>query len=143
MSEAILAYNKDRYPQGEFACESHVTIGGQTTVSTPGAGEKSASLTFTYYVMAYYQVYSTYGGELKEEGGSYMPVRLTFKTKMADQNYELSEYWTPSSGRAEYVSEIKENFPESYVQQALDTQQYAEKLRQQCYEKALAYLVTR
>jgi hypothetical protein len=110
VSQAIIS-NAGTSPRGGYQTESHVTLkvtddGNVTTVY-------AYALSLTYIVE---------NGKLTEDGGSSMPVAITF-SKNETQAYSLSEYWTPQSG-SYYPTSIQNKFPRD-LWDKVDTQLYA------------------
>ncbi len=141
ISAAILAQYKGRYPYGErlIRCESHVILDSLHVDGVRKVNSKEENYSqITAYVWALYEVYSSYGGELKVEGGASLPLALTFGVG-EDGAYVLEEYWEPRIG-AYYDDDIRERFPALTAEKALDSQEYIEKLKEECNAKALAYV---
>jgi len=67
---------------------------------------------------------------------NYYPVAITFSKN--DGYYSLIEYWIPISG-TDYANSIRDRFPESIWDQALDTQQFIEYQIKDAETKALEY----
>lgn len=67
-------------------------------------------------------------------GGSHIPYRLTFKRDI--DLYELEEYWIPRDGSL-YGEDIKDVFPDSIQDQAMDTQRYVLRQNQAIYKEAV------
>ena len=134
--KAILEQGRSKNSEPYFSWESHVTL--DHAHSDGRADNHSAwSGQDTLYLMVLYQEYEISENGIVPQGGSHMPVRLTFD-RYIDGRYELLEYWTPDDGTL-YESSIKETFPEFIHADALDTQKYILPQIQSCYAQAIAY----
>ena len=134
--EAILEHNQNSRTQQYFACESHVTLGhltsdGLADNDTDWRGQD------ILYLMELYQEYEITENGIIHQGGSHMPVKLTFD-RYADGTFELVEYWTPDDG-THYESSIQEAFPEFLWEDAMDTQKYILPQIQSCYAQAVTH----
>lgn len=122
---AIIEANKSELKEGNhMPVQTHVLLGQE---------EKDDLV--TCYVQALYEEYALgEDGKLEEERvtGSYMPVAITFRQE--DGKYKLEEYWMPEDG-SYYKPSIEERFPPELVEQALNGQDYADILREECLRK--------
>lgn len=129
VTAAILKENDKNYFGAACKTESHTVLGidhGESIV--------------TVYLMVLYRGYSsnTDGGyQLSSAGHS--PVVITFD-KTGD-TYQLQEYWMPPAGE-EQSAAIKEKFPFSLQQDALNSADYAEGQANECNGKADAFFAT-
>ena len=130
VSEAILDYHNSDKNDGLIHCESHIIFDIKEDVID--------TKQITAYALVMHQAYSTYGGELVSEQGSYIPTALTFVVDEND-NYKLTEYWEPRDG-SYYSSDIRKKFPKEAAESAMDTQQYVKQQEQECYDMALTQL---
>lgn len=124
--DAILTANADEYKESDFAAEAHTVL---KTVER--------DRTTTVYAMALYMKFGYSGSGFFENGGSHMPVAITFEKNSAGE-YELIEYWRPQDGSG-YASSIREKFPSDINADALDTQKYVVAHIQSCYQQAIEY----
>lgn len=129
ISNAIIEFNNNSFI-GEFQTESHVIL--DTKVKD--------NLT-TIYTMALYQEYGYEDGEFKSVSGNHMPIAVTF-LKNNEGEYSVQEYWIPKDG-SYYGTSIKDKFPKSIVDDAMDTQKYIKEQQKACDEKAREYLKTK
>lgn len=123
ITQAILGFNKNDDVESTFKTESHVVL---DTVKSDNS--------ITIYAMVLYSEYGYEDGEFKELAGNHMPTAMTFAIDDAGK-YSLTEYWIPKDG-SYYVPSIKEKFPASVVEDALDTQKYIKEQQTECDEKA-------
>ena len=128
VSAAILKENASDGKHGDFACESHVTLATESDPSTK---------TTKVYAMVLYQEYEFKGKAFEEYSGSHIPTILTFDMSEGKE-YTLLKYWIPRDGDY-YAPDIRENFPKSVVNNALDTQKYILAQIQNCYAKVVEY----
>lgn len=127
ISEAIMISNKRLHADADFATEAHTIL---KTIENKNK--------VTVYAMVLYSNFSYQSdGGFKEEGGSHMPVAITFKKTISGE-YRLKEYWRPEDG-SYYASSIKKKFPADIYTRALDTQAYIEQHTNICYKKAEAF----
>ncbi|WP_343208129.1 M56 family metallopeptidase [Anaerolentibacter hominis] len=134
VSTAILEHNDGYRNDGLIHVESHAVL------ATEGAGPADGSELdkITVYLLSMYHSYSSSGGILSEEGGSYVPLALTFTIDDGGA-YILTEYWQPRDG-SYYATDIRSRFPQPAAAEALDASDYAERQQQECYQKALVRL---
>jgi beta-lactamase regulating signal transducer with metallopeptidase domain len=113
VSKAIIAQKSGSYEHIEnlYQTEAHVTL----------KVEEDGDIT-TVYAYALSLSYVFENGKLTEDGGSSMPVAISFN-KDANGAYSLSEYWMPKDG-SYYLSSIQERFPKD-LWDKVDTQLYA------------------
>ena len=133
---------------GLLHVESHVLLASESsgkvylTDGTDRMGRpvdgKYAMDRAVFYLLVRHVKYSTYGGNLEEKGGSFVPAVLTFGISESGE-YILEEYWEPRDGSF-YAKDIRDRFPEDAADAALDHGAYVEELKDQIYRKALAYL---
>lgn len=140
ISSAILKYTADDYPTGAFAFENHIILKSvHKSSAKPKENVVNRFDEVTVYAMAYYQVFSSYGGELVNEGSSHLPVVMSFEIE-ENGNHKLTDYWKPSGAGADYVAEVKEAFPDEIEADALDTQKFIKEQQEVCEQKALEYM---
>lgn len=125
IGDAILQ-TQSWHADNELRTQSHVTL----------KAEESAAQA-TAYVMALYQGFLGGQSGFETFQGGMMPVAITFE-KNSEGEYRLVDYWQPSDGEG-YWSSIRERFPRDIPDGRLDTQNYVEKLTQECYAQAVAY----
>ena len=133
---AILDHNRGPKSKDLFSCESHVTL-GHATSDGQAHDDSGWCGTDILYLMVLYQEYEITDDGIFDQGGSHMPVRLTFD-RYADGTYVLSEYWTPEDG-TRYADSIREAFPEFLWEDAMDTQKYILQQMQNCDAQAHAH----
>ena len=129
ITKAILDENMKKSLRGEFQTESHVVL-----------DTKEDKDSITVYAMVLYQEYGFEDGKFKDISGSHMPIAITFQIEK-DGEYKLKEYWKPKDG-SYYVPSIKNKFPASIVDKALDTQKYIKQQQKECDQKAEEYMKT-
>lgn len=125
ISNTIINCNIGKYTEGEYQTESHINL----------LIDESNELV-TVYTMALYSEYTFNAQLLKNVSGSHSAVAITFSKD--DGYYSLIEYWMPLSA-SEYANSIRDRFPESIWDQALDTQQFIEGQLKDTEKKALEY----
>lgn len=125
-------------PYGIVHAESHVLLGDEVMGRTPSVGLSDNVERITVYLLVYQMKYSTYEGKLEEAGGSYVPAAVTFKITDSGE-YILEEYWEPGNGSF-YTKDIRDKFPDSLADDALNNQTYLEALEAETYNKALVEL---
>lgn len=114
ITDAIIANNRGNYMLGTYYGEDHVVF---ATEAIGDAAKNGDIERVTAYLGAHYGEYINYGGTVHCVGGCSMPLALTFE--YIDGKYNLIEYWEPEDGR-ENVNSIREKFPRSVVQDALE-----------------------
>lgn len=114
ITDAIIANNRGNYMLGTYYGEDHVVF---ATEAIGDAAKNGNIEKVTAYLGAHYGEYINYGGTVHCVGGCSMPLALTFE--YIDGKYNLIEYWEPEDGR-ENVNSIREKFPRSVVQDALE-----------------------
>ena len=138
ISKAILDHYRSDKPDGLIHVESHVLLANEIVSGTPLIGANNHMEKATFYLLVHQVKYSTYGGKLEAKGGSYVPTAITFKVSDSGE-YVLEEYWEPRDG-IYYAEDIRNKFPGTSADDALNDQAYIEELKAQTYSKALAYL---
>ncbi len=138
ISAAILNHYASSQPDGLIHVESHVLLANEDMSGTPLFGSDNHMEKITAYLLVRQQKYSTYGGKLVEVGGSYVPAAITFAISGSGE-YILEEYWEPRDG-GYYVDDVRDKFPGSSADDALNDQAYIKDLEAQNYSKALAYM---
>ena len=131
VSAAVLEYNREKYVEGDFACEAHIILD-----STSGQDEQGVFI--TAYTVVRYQVYSDDGETYSEVGGHVVPTTVTFDVT-DNGTYTLREYWEPRDG-AYYEMDLRENFPAGIVEDAIAGYEYADELGEQCAVQAREYI---
>ena len=138
ISAAILDHYRKDDSDGLIHVESHVLLANETMSGTPQFGADNHMKKTTVYLLVFHEKYSTYGGTLEAVGGSYGPAALTFTISDSGE-YILEEYWEPRDG-GYYADDIRDKFPGTSADDALNDQAYIEDLEAQNYSKALAYM---
>ena len=138
ISNAILDHYRRDEADGLIHVESHVLLANETMSGTPQPGAANHMEKTTVYLLVFHEKYSTYGGTLEAVGGSYVPAALTFKISGSGE-YILEEYWEPRDG-GYYVDDVRDKFPGTSADDALNDQAYIEDLEAQNHNKALAYM---
>lgn len=128
---AVLEYNRGKYLEGDFACESHVIL-----AENSGAGESEGSAFITFYTVALYQEYVLSVNAPVMISGGCVPTALTFD--VTDGEYTLTEYWEPGDG-AYYELDLREKFPESIVEDAIAGYEYSDALVEACDAQVREY----
>ena len=126
VSQAILTEGQNDSARYDIVVEAHTTL--QTD-----AEENSV----TVYAMVLELGFSYTENSITEEGGSHMPVALTFDKK-EDGSYTLQEYWRPEDG-SYYATSIADKFPADIYGEAIDTQKYIYGHMQACYQQVVEY----
>lgn len=143
VSAAILEHNKGSSSDGEYACESHVTL---ATLPGERYSEDAGTTvsTIDVYAMALYMEFRYDGTSITDTGGSHLPCVLSFDL---DENgkYNLTNYWEPRDG-SYYGPDIEKRFGQlpaktaaAAIAGAMDTQKYILAQTQSCYAQAAEY----
>ena len=134
INQAILDYNWSSRYEGMCSCASFVQLSsesnGVAAPDSPGKLVESA----TVYGLAFYQVFRLEEGILVEEGGSHVPVVLTF-TYDASEGFTLTEYWQPRDG-SYYAKDINAKFNGRPYP---DTQKYIMEQKLDTYAQAMEF----
>lgn len=137
----ILTENRDKFPEGDFACASYVTLAikeGERYDEERG----EAVETVTVYAMVLYRVFDCPGSgvttELIDAGGCHGPAVLYLDVR--NGWYSPNHYWVPRDG-SYYKPDVEKVFGElgddAIVADALDTQKYSQYQMQRCYAQAV------
>ncbi len=126
VSQTILTENQDVFPRYDIEVESHTTLKTETKDNL-----------LTVYAMVLVQAFNYTKTSISEEGGSHMPVALTFVVK-DDGTYTLQEYWRPMDG-SYFASSIKDKFPADIYEDAIDTQKYIYEHIKACYKQVIEH----
>jgi len=125
ISNTIINCNIGKYTEGKYQTESHVNL----------LIDESDELV-TVYTIVLYAEYTFNAQLLKNVSGGHYAAAITFSKD--NGYYSLIEYWTPLSG-TEYANSIRDRFPESTWDKALDKQQFIEYQIKDTEKKALEY----
>jgi len=125
ISNTIIKCNIGKYTEGEYQTESHVNL----------LIDENDELV-TVYTIALYAEYTFKAKLLKNVSGGHYAVAITFSKD--NGYYSLIEYWTPLSG-TEYANSIRNRFPESTWDQAMNSQQFIEYQLKNTEKKVLEY----
>lgn len=129
---AIMEHNKDRYYKGVFACESHTVLATEA-----GRSANSEEIeTLTIYALTLYEEYNLSEEGIESVSGGCVPVALTFN--VAENGYELSEYWEPGDG-SQYSDDIRKKFPEDILDEVWNPQDYVDAMTAENEQKALEF----
>ncbi len=135
---AVLTHFASDHPDGLIHVESHKLLACESASGTPLFGKDDHSVETTAYLLVLHQAYSTYGGTLKEQTGSYVPTAITFEVSETGK-YALKEYWEPRDGGF-YLKDLRDKFPGAAADDALNDQLYIEALQEECAQQALAIM---
>ena len=124
ITRAILDHNYSPRYEGMLQVASFVQLSsGSVGLASPESDMKLIEKA-TVYGLAFHQVFRLEDGVLVEEGGSHIPVVLTFSYD-ASNGFTLTEYWEPRDG-SYYVKDLKAKFngrpwpdTQKYVQQQM------------------------
>lgn len=134
---AILANNQRAASDDLYHCASFIRLEQEEIAFD---SEPPIPSQITVYGLALYQAFAyTYNdgiAAIEEKEGSHVPVAITFEE--TDGGYSLLEYWTPGDG-SDYAPDIRNKFPDSVAEDAMDTQKYILAQKQNCYAQAVAY----
>lgn len=129
---AIMEHNSDSYYKGVFACESHTVLATEA-----GRSANSEEIeTLTVYALALYEEYNLSEEGIESVSGGCDPVALTFN--VAENGYELSEYWEPGDG-SQYSDDIRKKFPEDILDEVWNPQDYVDAMTAENKQKALEF----
>lgn len=129
---AIMEHNKDRYYKGVFACEGHTVLATEA-----GRSANSEEIeTLTIYALTLYEEYNLSEEGIESVSGGCVPVALTFN--VAENGYELSEYWEPGDG-SQYSDDIRKKFPEDILDEVWNPQDYVDAMTAENKQKALEF----
>ena len=124
INHCILDHNYSPRYEGMLQVASFVQLsGGSEGLASPESDMKLIEKA-TVYGLAFHQVFRLEDGILVEEGGSHIPVVLTF-TYDASNGFTLTEYWEPRDG-SYYAKDLKAKFngrpwpdTQKYIQQQM------------------------
>ena len=125
MEAQILEHHRGMYARGQYQCADFKVLGK----------EKSKDTT-TVYMWVLYQEFNEEGGKIEEVSGAHIPTAIT--VKKTDGEYSLVEYWEPRDG-SYYPEDIKAKFPWYLRLQALDSQRYIKRQKENCLQAATDY----
>ena len=128
----IMEHNKDRNYKGVFACESHTVL---ATEADRSANSEQIEI-LTVYALALYEEYNLSEEGIESVSGGCVPVALTFN--VAENGYELSEYWEPGDG-SQYSDDIRKKFPEDILDEVWNPQDYVDAMTAENKQKALDF----
>ena len=134
ITRAILDHNYSPRYEGMLQVANFVQLSsGSVGLASPEFDMKLIEKA-TVYGLAFHQVFRLEDGILVEEGGSHIPVVLTF-TYDASNGFTLTEYWEPRDGNY-YVKDLKAKFNgHSWP----DTQKYLQQQMMDNYLQAMEH----
>lgn len=121
-------------------CDSHFSGSGQYKVASfVKLGQETVSHSDTEQILTIYGTMLYMEASVDEKGihddaGEAGPIALTFQRDIANNSYELQEYWKPGDGNL-YVKDIRNKFPESIADDAIDSQKYIYLKTMNCYSQ--------
>ena len=134
INRCILDHNYSPRYEGMLQVASFVQLSsGSEGLASPGSDMKLIEKA-TVYGLAYHQVFRLEDDILVEEGGSHIPVVLTFSYD-ASNGFTLTEYWEPRDGNY-YVKDLKAKFNGHPWP---DTQKYLQQQMMDNYLQAMEY----
>lgn len=125
IGKAVLDHYADTVQADQIHVESHFVL----------AKDESSAGNITVYLLVLQETYSTDGGALTVENGSYVPTAITFAVS-ASGEYTLEEYWEPRDGS--YSDDVRDKFPADAAEKALNDQAYIDDLKAICDQTAEA-----
>ena len=131
---AILDHNYSRRYDGMLRVASFVQLSSENKGIASVESDMKLIEKATVYGLAYHQVFRLEDDILIEEGGSHIPVVLTF-TYDASNGFTLTEYWEPRDGNY-YVKDLKAKFNGHPWP---DTQKYLQQQMMDNYLQAMEY----
>lgn len=108
IKRAILDHNYSPRYEGMLQVASFKQLSGNSEGLASPESERKQVDKATVYGLAYHQVFRLEDGILVEEGGSHIPVVLTFAYD-ASEGFTLTEYWEPRDGTY-YTKDLKAKF---------------------------------
>lgn len=142
LDTAIAAVLKDKYksvmPDGLLHVENYRILAHALACGTPKLGQTNYTGEETVYLMVYHAKYRVDHGAVQTVEDGFVPTAITFST---DENgeYTLTDYWAAENG-AQYEDSIRARFPEMTVEDALNTEKYAEALKSESRRQAAEIL---
>lgn len=134
INRCILDHNYSPRYEGMLQVASFVQLSsGSEGLTSPESNMKLIEKA-TVYGLAYHQVFRREDDILVEEGGSHIPVVLTFSYD-ASNGFTLTEYWEPRDGNY-YVKDLKAKFN---GRPWPDTQKYLQQQMMDNYLQAMEY----
>lgn len=136
VTKAVMDWNRGKYLEGNIPVESHKIFA--TEAGSQAEEDTTRIDTLTVYALVLYQEYN-YTSDMEEPevvSGGHVPTAITFNIDKSG-NYTLAEYWEPRDG-GYYASDIREKFPKGAADEAMDTQKYIDRQKQECVEKVKA-----
>ena len=140
ISQAIFAYNKERYWEGECAAEGHIQLHkteiNEAEIDSSSSQNKGNNSLITVYVLTMYGQYEFQNGNFVKEGGSGVIPAVIIFSYSDQQGYLLEDYQEPMEG-ADYQESIEMLFPEALWKDCLSP---SEEIRNNLKEQEQAYV---
>ena len=126
IAEALSDKYQPEMPDGLIHIENYCLLANDTVSGTPLKGNSGHKEITNVYLLVYYMKYTVNGGSPEETEGGFVPTAITFTV---DENgeYTLEDYWTAGSG-TDYETDVRNKFPGTSADDALNTEKYAEEL---------------
>ena len=139
ISQAIFAYNKERYWKGECAAEGHIqlhkTETNEAEIDSSSSQNKGNNSLITVYALTMYGQYEFQNGNFVKGGGSGVIPAVIIFSYSDQQGYLLEDYQEPMEG-ADYQESIEMLFPETLWKDCLSpSEEIRNNLKEQAYVK--------
>ena len=134
INRCILDHNYSPRYEGMLQVASFVQLSSENEGITSVESDMKLIEKTTVYGLAYHQVFRLENDILVEEGGSHIPVVLTFAYD-ATEGFTLTEYWEPRDG-SNYAKDLKAKFN---GRPWPDTQKYIQQQMMNNYLQAMEY----
>ena len=140
ISQAIFAYNKERYWEGECAAEGHIQLHkteiNEAEIDSSSSQNKGNNSLITVYALTMYGQYEFQNGNFVKGGGSGVIPAVIIFSYSDQQGYLLEDYQEPMEG-ADYQESIEMLFPEALWKDCLSP---SEEIRNNLKEQEQAYV---
>lgn len=118
----------------QFSGSSQYKVASFVKLGQEDVSDSDTEQIFTIYGTMLYMEASVDEKGIHDDAGEAGPIALTFKRDIINNTYELQEYWIPGDG-ANYAKDIKNKFPKSIAEDAIDTQKYIYLKTMDCYSQ--------
>ena len=129
IQQAIREHNRSADPTDFVSCATFAEL---ACIVADGSDFSE----YTHYGWALYEEYRVTDNGLETVRGSHVPVAVTFREDPSG-TLTLTEYWEPRDG-SYAAQDIREKFPASIAEDALDSQKFILQQTQECYAQAVA-----
>ena len=141
ITNAVLQKHKDAVPNGYLVTESHIIVANETVSGTPTVGQTNHVQEAIVYIYYLHLLFDVNDNHPVENEGVFQEAILTFSVD-ENGNYTLKRFLRPQYS-ADHDEDLFKRFTSANEDIANNQEAYAERLLNQCWASASAYIENR